>query len=55
MLAEQAVEIAEAAQHAHNAAKGLSGANALTLVFMTVGAIAMPNLASPFALIIWHI
>ena len=50
MLAEQAVELAETAHHAHQATKGLSGANALTLVFMTVGAIAMPNLAKRIAI-----
>ena len=32
MGAEQAIEVINEAAHAHNAVKGLSGANALTLV-----------------------
>ena len=50
MLAEQAVEIVHDVGHAHNAVKGLSGANALTLVLMTLGAIAMPNFAKRIAI-----
>jgi Kef-type K+ transport system membrane component KefB len=50
MVTEQTIEVINEAANAHNVVKGLSGANALTLVVMTLGAIAMPNFAKRIAI-----